>query len=665
MHRLYLGIDTGGTFTDGVLLDPQTKQVIKTTKVITSHHDLKICIAQVIEQLVPDNPEDIAMVSLSTTLATNAIAEGKRKPVALLLLGYDPELVHQYKLQKQFGTQNYFFVNGKFGSDGVEIIPLDESEIVRITKAYQNKVDAFAIASYAVYSNASNEIRAGDTVSQLTALPVVLAHQLSSEPDSIRRATTASLNASLLANLQEFLTAVQEMLVQHQVRCPVMMIRGDGSIVQSEYACKRPVEMIHSGPATSALGGLFLSGHDQALVIDIGGTTTDISLVEQGRVQIQKEAATVGNYRTSVKTIKARSIGLGGDSHIAFDHHRSLTIGPERVISLSYLCFTNPSVKQDLLAWMEKKKTIFYSDSLDVWMLRREPSRPPDHPKIQQIIDLLRNGPQLFANIKKQTGPIIPVLIRELINLEIIDRAALTPTDILHITGEFTPWDAEIARRVTELAASQWDESANAFASRVRQLMTQQIVAEIIQFLSGCSLSQTPFDIKKVHLDRWMFNENLADQNPFLGSSIFLKAPIVGIGAPAKALLPAVAEALKTTITFPEHYEVANAIGAVVGNVVVRQDGEVYPDVQGAAWHGFILQAGNTLTRFEKFEQAVESGLKKLKDMAVAEAQAAGAENIIAQCEEHKIWNGMTRLSAWAIGKPGLNGNEQADRHRQ
>jgi N-methylhydantoinase A/oxoprolinase/acetone carboxylase beta subunit len=659
-HTIYLGIDTGGTYTDGVLLDPQTRQVIKTAKVMTSHYDLKICVAQVIEQLVPDYPADIAMVSLSTTLATNAIAEGKRKPVALLLLGYDPDLVHQFKFQEQFGTQYYFFVQGKFGMDGVEIVPLDESEIARIADAYKDKVDAFAISSYAVFTNASHEIRAGEIISKLTQLPVVLAHQLSSEVGSIQRATTASLNASLLSSLQEFLNAVQEMLLQQGIRCPVSMIRGDASIVLADYARKRPVEMIHSGPATSAIGGQFLSGNDRALVVDIGGTTTDISLVDHGNVQIQNESATVGNYRTCVRTIKSRSLGMGGDSHIAFNHHCNLSIGPDRVIPVSYLCYTNPRVKQDLLEWIDQKGAILYSDSLEVWKLRREPTRLPNQPKAKQIIELLRNGPQLMEKLEKLTGPIFPLLTSELIDLEIIDRAGLTPTDLLHITGEYTPWDTEIARRVTDLAASFWEESAVSFANRVRQLMTRQLVAEIIQFLSNTSLSQATYDTKRLRLDRWLFDENLNPENPFLGSSIFLKVPMVGIGAPAKALLPSVAKALGTTITFPDHYEVANAIGAVVGNVVVRREGEVYPDVEGAKWKGFFVQAGNALTHFEQFDEAVAFGMQTLKSQAIAEAQAAGAEGIIASCEEHKIWDGMTRLSAWAIGKPGLNGGEHA-----
>ena len=248
---IYLGIDTGGTYTDGVLLKPETGEVLKSVKVLTTHHDLRLCIAEVLDQLALDDPAGIAQVSLSTTLATNAIAEGKRKPVALLLLGYDPELVHRFEFHRQFGTPHYFFIPGRHDISGVEQEPLDEEELARVVRAIEDKVEAFAIVSYGP-RNMRHEVRAAEVVAGLTTLPVVQGHHLSGELNSIWRATTASLNASLLTHVQDFLRAVQGMLAQRNIRCPVMMVKGDGSLVRADVAGQRPVEIIHSGPATSA-----------------------------------------------------------------------------------------------------------------------------------------------------------------------------------------------------------------------------------------------------------------------------------------------------------------------------------------------------------------------------------------------------------------------------
>lgn len=212
IHSYYLGIDTGGTYTDGVLFDPQSQRVVTSVKVLTTHHDLRLCIQEVLEQLLIKPSVQVGMVSLSTTLATNAIAEGKRKPVALLLLGYDPELVHNFNFQEQFGTPDYFFIAGRHDLDGIEQEALDEAAVERISAKVKENVEAIAISSYCGPMNAEHEEKAGAIAALVTGKPVIQAHHLSNELDSIRRATTASLNASLLSSAQDFLKAVQEML---------------------------------------------------------------------------------------------------------------------------------------------------------------------------------------------------------------------------------------------------------------------------------------------------------------------------------------------------------------------------------------------------------------------------------------------------------------------
>jgi len=659
--ELFLGIDTGGTFTDGVLLDPVTRKVIKTAKVLTTHSNLSICISQIFEQLVAGEPAQIALVSLSTTLATNAIAEGKRKPVALLLLGYDPVLVRQYNFHHQFGTPHYFFLQGKHGLDGKEQIPLDEAEIVRTVKEIDGKVEAFAISSYAGSRNAAHEKRTGEVVDSLVNVPVVEAHHLSSQLDSIRRATTVSLNASLLSNTQEFLSAISRMLEKHNLHCPVMMVRGDGSIVKAEYARKRPVEIIHSGPATSAIGGQFLSGADTALVIDIGGTTTDIALVENGKVHIEANAATIGPYRTCVRTIKVRSFGLGGDSLIRFDRSQNINVGPERVLPLSHLCAEYPETKRVLIQWLHEKQIIHYYDRLEFWVLRRELVHPFKDPRTQKVIQLLKEGPQLLPRLLKQVGAVSPVQVNveDLVNQEIIERAGLTPTDLFHVTGEFAPWDAEIASLMIETIAKNWGLSSEAFNQRVRTIITHRITAEVIQFLSGKTLSDPQlYSTRSNDLDRWLFEESLQPADTHLSCHIVLKDPIVGIGAPAKAFLTDVARALGTQVIFPEHYEVANAVGTVVGNIMIRKEGEVIPVVNGATITGYSARASNLQRTFEKFEEALIYARKQLADLVAAEAVNAGAREPLVECVENEVLPGMiVQLSAWAVGKPGLEGH--------
>jgi N-methylhydantoinase A/oxoprolinase/acetone carboxylase beta subunit len=659
---LFLGIDTGGTFTDGVLLEPISRRVVRSVKELTTHHNLELCIARVLDRLVPEDPSCVTFVSLSTTLATNAIAEGKRRPVGLLLMGYDPTLVHDFNFQEQFGTHHYHFIRGRHTLDGTEQEKLDETALARLAHELKDKVDAFAVSSYAGPRNASHEERAAEILADLTNLPVVQAHHLSNELDSILRATTASLNASLLSNTQEFLNAVQSMLELRGIRCPVMIVRGDGSIVKADYARKRPVEIIHSGPATSAIGGQFLANVDTSLVIDIGGTTTDIALIDHGLPPIEENAATVGPFRTCVKTIKVRSFGLGGDSLIRFDRWKTLSVGPERVLPLSYLSFEFPLIRQDLQDWLSHKKEIVYSDRLEYWVLRREPSRPVRSERARRALELLRGGPVLLAKLLRQVGAVSPVQLHmdEFVNEEAVQRAGFTPTDLLHITGEFTPWDTGTARLITGAAARIWNESAEAFADRVKRAMTRRITAEVVQFLSACALSDASLNLHHNHLDRWLFEESISPQDAFLGCKINLKIPIVGIGAPAASFLPAVAETLGTQFILPEHFAVANAVGTVVGSVIIQESGTVSPQVSGTVITGYFARVGSRQEKFSSFEAALAYARRALIDQVAVEAAAAGADAPAIECQETEVIPGMmVSLNAYAVGKPNIT-NQQA-----
>jgi N-methylhydantoinase A/oxoprolinase/acetone carboxylase beta subunit len=645
---IHLGIDTGGTFTDGVLFTPQQRTVIRKAKVLTTHEDLTLCISNVLDALLGEEEIPIELVSLSTTLATNAIAEGKRKPVGLLLLGYDAELVYQYHFDREFGTRHFFFISGRHELNGVEQTPLDEAEIARAVMECKDEVEAFAVCSYAGFGNSSHEERAAKIVANLTGLPVVQAHHLSSELDSIRRAITASLNASLLSPLKSFLDAIETIFSRRGIHCPIMVVRGDGSTVQASFARWRPVEMIHSGPATSSIGGHFLAGVDDALVIDIGGTTTDIALVQQGVTQVVQGGATVGPYRTCVNTIKVRSLGLGGDSQIQFDAHLNLSIGPQRVVPLSHLCHDYPELRADLLARLNGP---LFPRGLEYWIPQRLPARPFKSPRTNRIIELLQKGPQPMARLLKAVGAVSPIQVDmdELLNQEIILRAGFTPTDLLHVSGEFTPWDVEIAQKVTEWAARYWEEDPEAFILRVKDQFTRKIVAEIIQLLSGRKLSEPGLGIYDKGLDNWLFEENLSSSNPFLGSRFFLKVPIVGIGAPAKAFLPQVARALATEIIFPVNYEVANAVGAAVGHVIIRHDGEVYPCVEGMAITGYIARVAGLQKKFINYQEALAFARDSLSKAVDEETLNAGGQPGKVELEVKAVVDGMAKLRAWSI----------------
>ena len=652
---LHLGIDTGGTFTDGVLLDPASSKVVKKAKVLTTHHDLRLCIANILDALLSHQAKSISLVSLSTTLATNSIAEGKSRPVALFLLGYDPDLVYKFEFDRQFGGSPLFFVDGKHDLHGIERQALDLPFLELTLRSFDGQVEAIAIASYAGMRNPDHEQQAAGLASQISRLPVVQSHHLSQNLDSIRRATTARLNASLLSTTYDFLNTVQAMLVQKGIHSPLYVVKGDGSLASAAYAAHHPVELIHSGPATSAIGGSYLARTRAALVVDIGGTTTDLTLTGSGSALPGEGEATVGEYRTALRTIRAHSFGMGGDSLIRFTPHGGIQIGPERAIPLAFLGQAYPIARQELCDWLANPPPIWYSDQLEFWILQRSPSRTPADPRVQKALEILKDGPVRLRHLLKRVGVVSPLQLSadQLIREDIIARAGLTPTDLLHVTGEYCPWDSEISCQAVSAAAAQWQITPDAFVQRIGDAITRRITSEIIQFLSGARLQEKDFGFGRKDLAHFLFDENLSPECPFLGVNFQLKVPLVGIGAPAKAFLKPVARALNTRIEFPRHFEVANAVGTVVGNVLVREEAEVVPWVENQVQLGYYARAGGLQRSFSDRSDALAYARETISALAMAGARAAGAATPSLDLDQTELAGKMVRLVARAAGKPG------------
>lgn len=652
MSDLVLGIDTGGTYTDGVLLDYRTRQVVATTKTLTTHHDLTICILNALDALLPEDRSRIKLVSISTTLATNAIAEGKGRPVALFLLGYDPDLVRRFKFEASFATPRFEYIRGGHDLLGEEQAALDLGTLLEKAAALKDQVEAFAVSGYFSPFNSSHEEQAYQALTDATGLPVVLGHQLSSRLNSVERATTASLNASLLSILQEFIQAMRSALDRRGVNVPVMIMRGDGALMGAAMANRRPVETVHSGPAASAIGAHFLTGLDKALVIDIGGTTTDIAVLDGGRVAIRKEGTTVGPYRTAVRAAHIRSIGLGGDSRIAFDVEDRLNIGPVRVTPISYLAHTNPQVAQDLGRLAHRLHKRPTPDHIEYWFLQREPRHFVQNDRARQVIEMLRQGPISLPRILDRLGLYHPLQFdgQSLINQEIIGRAALTPTDLLHLTGEYTPWNAGAAGIAADLVSRLQGWTVGELIQRTKDQIAEQIVAEVISFITGQKLERLPAYTPINDLGLWLFEESLEEGNPYLGSRITLKMPILGIGAPAGIFLPRAAQLLGTELITPEHFEVANAVGAVAGGIMVSQEAWIFPQLRGLHVIGYYAQAGGQRRRFPKSQEAIAYARKVIGEQVVADARQAGAVEVHLEFEQIPDGAESYRLMARAIG---------------
>lgn len=665
---LVVGIDTGGTYTDGVLLNYHERTILASTKTLTTRHDLTQCVTTVLEQLPIDDPARVKLVSISTTLATNAIAEGRGRRVALVLAGYDPELVQAYDLAGRFGTPLYRYFRGGHDLQGAEQAPLEEAEIVAWVSdlARRHEIDAVAVSAYFSPLNNSHEECIARVLTEVTDLPVVLGHQLSMDLDSIQRATTATLNASLLAILKDFMSAVSAGMVRRGIHAPLMVVKGDGTLVNAESVAHRPVETVHSGPAASAIGARFLSGLDRALVIDIGGTTTDLAVIDGGQVVISDQGAMVGEYRTAVKGAALQSIGLGGDSHITLGHENRLIVGPQRVVPLAYLAHTNASVHRQLLSLAHRAVKDLSVDDLEYWRLAGEATESVRnrHPMVRSMVDVLSGGPRPLREILKQLGLFHPMqfppAVRDLLHQEIVEQAGLTPTDLLHVSGEYCPWDKEAATAAVSSLCRLSGQTPAEMDQAVLTTMAEMIVREVLIYLSHKALPSRP-RWPTDDFGWWVFENSLYPAHPYLQTRLQLDMPIVGIGAPAHIFLQRVADFLHTELILPPHYGVANAVGAVSGSVVVSRQARVYPQFYELNVVGYYVQAGNSRMQFAALEPALAYASEATRQAALAEATAGGADvpQVILRTEPdgpdtYRVW-------ARAIGTPSL-GREDTSR---
>lgn len=200
---------------------------------------------------------------------------------------------------------------GGHDSRGREMHALDMNEVENAAKHCCQEVEAIVVSSFFGVLNPSHEERVRDVIRTNSSLPVVTGHELTSELGILERTTTAVLNAKLLPIIDDFLSGVEKSLALRQVRAPIMVFKGNSSFMNLAKARMRPVEIILSGPAASLMGGKQLSKLDKCIVLDIGGTSTDIAYLDNGFARLQKEGAIVGQWRTRVKAVDIWTTALG------------------------------------------------------------------------------------------------------------------------------------------------------------------------------------------------------------------------------------------------------------------------------------------------------------------------------------------------------------------
>ncbi len=572
---LGLGIDAGGTYTDAVIVEFSTQQVLAKAKALTTKDDLSRGVAFAIGKLPAELLARVQLVSLSTTLATNAIVEGKGGKVGALLLGfddYDLALVAHHPRRA---------VAGRTDITGREIEPLDETalRVAALELLEREQVDAFAVSGMVSVMNPAHEIRAREVLREITDKPVVCGHELSMQLDTIKRTTTAALNARLLPIIADLIAHVKSVMAAASIHAPLMVVRGDGTLMSEELARHTPVETILSGPAASVCGAQFLSGLRDGLVVDIGGTTSDIALLIDGNPVVAARGARVGDWFTNVRAVDIETVGLGGDSAIAFGRDGRLTIGPRRAIPLAFLAHEHPALLEELhRIWDERETQSLLIQPVECFIRVRNAGGADLTARERLTLAALEDGPLSRDQLAVRIGALAPSLVpvARLETLGYLLRATLTPTDVLHHLGIFTAWNSEAAALGLAIFAHRAEVTVDCLATFIQDTfsywMTLHLLHRVIRH-------QRPVpDFPHGPADGALL-DMLADGTTMHGLTLnaHFDNPLVAIGAPAEALAPEAARKLGAQVVIPRHAEVANAVGAITGTLTLITEATITP----------------------------------------------------------------------------------------
>jgi len=627
----FLGVDTGGTYTDAVILDEGANQVIGSAKSLTTRGDLSLGIGRAVDAALAQSglgAGDIAMVSLSTTLATNALVEGQGGRVALVFIGFDAADLERGGLTEALGGDPVIRLAGGHEHSGAETAPLDLAALEAEVRRLAPDVMGFAVAARFATRNAAHEVAARAAIRAATGRPVTCSHELSAGLNGPKRALTAVLNARLIGMIDRLVTACEVHLTRLGIAAPLMVVRGDGALISAAMVRERPIETILSGPAASIVGARWLTGETDALVSDIGGTTTDVALLRDGLPEIDPEGARVGGFRTMVEAVAMRTTGLGGDSEahlIQSGLEGGLRLGPRRLVPVSLLAVDHGAMVHEAL---DRALSATVAGEFDGRFVIPMGGNAGGLNAREAALLARIDGPMPLA--RPITSRLEVAAMDRLVARGLVMIAGVTPSDASHVLGRLDSWDAGAARKALTLMGRRRTGRGERFATDptdLAQRIIDQLTAQTVDCLleaafaeDGAFGDEAPEGLARHLLAR----RGLTRHRGVVQIDLALGVPVIGLGASAPSYYGAVGERLGARMVLPAHAGVANAIGAVVGQVRQRVSGLVSSPGEGR----FVahLPEGNRL--FSDAETALSALETALAAAARARAEQAGAADM-------------------------------------
>ncbi len=579
-----LGIDAGGTYTDAILVKDSDGSVVGSSKALTTYPDLVGGIRNAIEALDPEYLKKINLVSVSTTLATNTVLEGTGCPVALILVGEHP-------VKGDFPAKHVLSTAGGHDFNGAEIEPLDLEAVRKFTEKVKDDVAAFAVSSFFSIRNPEHELAITDIIHEATGMPVVCGHELSQDLGAYERAVTAALNAQLIPISHKFIRSVMDEIKRKDINARLLMLKCDGTVVGLKDALDKPVETIFSGPAASLVGASFLSGLDTCAVVDVGGTSTDVSAITDGIPELSDTGAVVGGWKTRVRATRMETSAMGGDSHV-WTRSKKINIGPRRVIPLCLASSKYPVFLHKLKKSPVPLRSVLDRNVQPTKFFMRSGFKPVGLDESEtEVLNSIGDEPMSLDEIavisKRYPSTII---IDSLIQKRLIQAVGFTPTDALHVLGEYDLWDAEASKTGAEKLGRLSKLTSQEFCRKVKDIVARNMAFNLMSYLLP--------GIERAGIKRIVDGE--------FNSRFKVDVPVVLLGGPVSAYKENMEKVIDAEIVIPEHAEVGNAAGALFGKGIKRVEIIVRPISVADPEEGYLVFSPMGRNTFEGYREAVE-----------------------------------------------------------
>lgn len=638
-----LGIDAGGTYTDAVLIRDADGVVVESGKALTTYPDPIGGIKKSIGILDQDKLKEVNIVSLSTTLSTNTILENKGFPVGLIMVG-------DYHIPEVLPAQMYCIVSGGHDSNGEEKESLDIEAVKEFAVSVKDRVSAFAVSSLFSVRNADHELRVKEEILRLTGHPVVCGHELSQDLGAYERAVTAFLNAQLIPITYSFTKSIVAEMENIGMNATLLMLKCDGSAVSIDEALEKPIETIFSGPAASLMGAAYLSGLKTCAMIDIGGTSTDVALIQDGLPEMDDSGAVVGGWSTRVKAIRMETVATGGDSHVyaTDDPNQKLYLGPLRVMPICRAAVLYPGFLEKLKETkLPPRKYISQFILPSVFYVKTD-FPPIEMTTLEELVyevidkDFPVSWSDMFERLDKKM-PMSSVL-ESLIKKRLIQPIGFTPTDALHILGDYDEWNAKAALIGAEKIDRLTHKEAKELAVYTKKQVAHNMAASLIEYLVPGILKR---DVEKVLSGKYH-------------TKFAVSMPIVLIGGPSKAYAEEISNLIQAEVLTPEFSDVGNAVGALVGEGICRTDVLIKKNVRdenGAPVIDFIVFHSGQNEIFPSYQTAHERAIQLGNDFVMSKMIKTGLKdnqiNISSTEKEFKIGGDTpneTKISFVGVG---------------